>query len=353
LKRFSEFRVHLGTAEIKATINWFEEDAQLNNKTTYHILVKFPERVAAAPGDAILLRSFSPTTTVAGGKVLQINPPKLKRQAAIWQDYFDILDNGTLPDKIKLFLEYSAKNPYSNEALCSVFFENEQKMRQLLGKLKKQKTLVELDFNGIPHFTLAKNVNALIEQIVFKLDKHAQDKDSAHSYNLNEMINLFADKIGSEAYLKYILDRSAKSAKINFDGLYYSSVKSGAESKSNLLQSEILEVYLAGKFSPPDLATISANLGIPKNQAVGEIQNLLRAKSLISVGGNFYLHKIVFDNFLNFLRDEFKKRVELDIAEVRTFTQSTRKFIIPLMEYTDSQGFTIRDGDIRFKGDLL
>jgi len=101
------------------------------------------------------------------------------------------------------------------------------------------------------------------------------------------------------------------------------------------------------------IVQLAGELQISKNELNGLIQDLIRAGSLISIGGVYYLHNSVFQNFLEFLRKQFERRNELDIAEVRRFTGSSRKYIIPLLEFTDREGYTARDGDLRFKGNKL
>ncbi|MEJ2545044.1 MAG: selenocysteine-specific translation elongation factor, partial [Calditrichaceae bacterium] len=78
LKKHSKVHIHIGTQELLGKIFWFEDDLYLQENKTYYMHIKLSESGVAAPGDAILIRSFSPVTTIAGGKVLYIDPPGIR-----------------------------------------------------------------------------------------------------------------------------------------------------------------------------------------------------------------------------------------------------------------------------------
>ncbi len=352
IKRLAEVRVHIGTAEIKGKINWFEEDSYLENEKEYHIHLKLAEPCAAAPGDALLLRSYSPAVTTAGGSALQINPPKLKRKQDDWQAYFQVLKDGDLSDRIKLVFKHSGNLLLSAEKIAALFFEETEKINKILQKLLKQKILSSADIDGNISYLLVKNAEILVERAVQKIEQEAQDK-ALKGYNFKEMQNLLVRETLSEQFLKYVLQKAVNSEKIFYDGLLYTPASSRHLQKMMELKERVEKIYQEQRFAPADMAQLAGELQISKNELNGLIQELIRADSLISIGGVYYLHNSVFQEFLEFLKEQFERRNELDIAEVRQFTGSTRKYIIPLLEFTDREGYTARDGDLRFKGNKL
>jgi selenocysteine-specific elongation factor len=53
------------------------------------------------------------------------------------------------------------------------------------------------------------------------------------------------------------------------------------------------------------------------------------------------------------LRDEFKRKGEITMSEFRILVDTSRKYSLPLLNYYDSQGYTLRRGDVRVPGALL
>jgi selenocysteine-specific elongation factor len=61
-------------------------------------------------------------------------------------------------------------------------------------------------------------------------------------------------------------------------------------------------------------------------------------------------HKQLLDR----IRAHLASRGELRVADVRELGEGlTRKYAIPLLEYLDGAGLTIRDGDVRRPGPAL
>ncbi len=352
IKRLAEVRVHIGTAEIKGKINWFEEDSYLEAEKEYHIHLKLAEPCAAAPGDALLLRSYSPAVTTAGGSVLQLNPPKLKRKQDNWQDYFGILKKGSLADKIKQLFAFSGNTLLSANEIAALFFEETEKIEQVLFKQTKQKILAAVDSDGSAKYLMVKNAEFVVERAEKKIEEATAGR-GLKGYNFKEMQNLLARETSSEPFLKYVLRKAVNTGRLFYDGLLYMPASSGQQQKMAELKSRVEQLYREQRFSPIDSAVLAAELKITKNELNGLIQELIRSNNLISISGAYYLHNSVFNDFLDFLKKQFKTQKELDIAEVRRFTQSSRKFIIPLLEFSDREGYTAREGDLRFKGDKL
>ena len=50
------------------------------------------------------------------------------------------------------------------------------------------------------------------------------------------------------------------------------------------------------------------------------------------------------------LVDYLKENGEIDVSTFRSLIGTTRKFAVPLLNYFDTQGITIRQGDVRVLG---
>lgn len=73
-------RVHLGTVEVMARVALFGADEIAPGEAALAQL-RLEAQVVARAGDRLVVRSYSPVTTIAGGVVLEPVPPKRKRLA--------------------------------------------------------------------------------------------------------------------------------------------------------------------------------------------------------------------------------------------------------------------------------
>ena len=69
--------------------------------------------------------------------------------------------------------------------------------------------------------------------------------------------------------------------------------------------------------------------------------------SVVYTGGNLYFHRKAVERARDMLRKYLSEHGRITAAEARDLLGSSRKFIIPLLEYFDSMGFTHRSGNER------
>ena len=71
---------------------------------------------------------------------------------------------------------------------------------------------------------------------------------------------------------------------------------------------------------------------------------------LVKVNDDFYLHSEVVDGLKTQLTQELTRTGGLAMSEIRQVLDTSRKYAIPICEYFDRIGFTVRDGDKRLLG---
>jgi len=113
IKNYCRIRVHIGTSERLGKLIWFDETPNLEPDKYYHVRIQLDSPVATARNDAFLVRLHSPLITLAGGKILEINPPKLKKSDSLWQQYFDEIKSDDLFKITELIIKNKKLQPAS------------------------------------------------------------------------------------------------------------------------------------------------------------------------------------------------------------------------------------------------
>jgi selenocysteine-specific elongation factor len=104
LKNRSLVRLHTGTTEIMTRIVLLNADELSPGEKSFAQLILADEDVVVA-GDHFVLRSYSPVTTIGGGRILDPLPGKHKRKNKKILDDLQILQSGALPEKISVLLD--------------------------------------------------------------------------------------------------------------------------------------------------------------------------------------------------------------------------------------------------------
>ena len=350
IKRLAEVRVHLGTSERKARLNWFEAENALQAQKIYHVHLKFKEAAVVAPGDVILLRSFSPAVTIGGGSVLEIEPPHLRRKAEHWQTYFNTLKSASPGDRILFIFRNGGYRTFSVAQISALLFEHKKNLVSYMEQFKKKKILTDIPGDAETYFLLTEQADKFITGLLDRF-KSRQAKEKEIGLNVREMKELAAPFAPDERFFQFSLKRAVNKKHFFYDGRHYSgSINKDVVFEKDNLRQKILQAYQNGEFVPPDSAALAKDLGLSASQMAKISQQLLSERLLLSISGNYYLHHLVFESLVKYLKGYFKKKPSVEISEIRNFTRSSRKFLIPLMEFLDQEGLTVRDGDIRRPG---
>jgi selenocysteine-specific elongation factor len=122
-------------------------------------------------------------------------------------------------------------------------------------------------------------------------------------------------------------------------------VQLGGQEKS--LVDRIKKILGEQPMSPPDLKDVEKQLGVNRNKLTEVIRLLERDRSVIRVATDLYYLSSTVDQVRAVLKKFLSDKGEITAGSFRDLIGSSRKYTIPLLEYFDREGLTIRIGDIR------
>ncbi|HRF97310.1 MAG TPA: SelB C-terminal domain-containing protein, partial [Aggregatilineales bacterium] len=108
---------------------------------------------------------------------------------------------------------------------------------------------------------------------------------------------------------------------------------------------KLLNAMYEAPFTPPTFSEGVAMIGEPL------VQVLIDWGDIILISDEIILTKHTFVAFLDETLAQIEKNGQVDVKALRDKFNTTRKYIIPFFEYTDTLGYTKRVGDVRVKGD--
>ena len=104
-------------------------------------------------------------------------------------------------------------------------------------------------------------------------------------------------------------------------------------------------LFLERGFAPPSFEEALA--GVEKKLAQQVRVALLESGRLVDVGESVVLHRDAVASAEQKVRALFARKPELTASEIRQELGTTRKYLIPLLNYLDSRGITQRKGEVR------
>ena len=116
------------------------------------------------------------------------------------------------------------------------------------------------------------------------------------------------------------------------------------------LLTELVATVQSAGVTAPTLSDLVKSAKKNKESVAELLDMAAENGDLVKVNDDFYLHSDVVDALKAQLTQEFARTDGLAMSEIRQVLDTSRKYAIPICEYFDRIGFTVRDGDKRQLG---
>jgi selenocysteine-specific elongation factor len=126
--------------------------------------------------------------------------------------------------------------------------------------------------------------------------------------------------------------------------------REGLSPADQALLDQILTEFDQGAFQPPDLAGLRCRT--PRNQQrVRELIELAATRGqLVRIADGLWLHGRRWQELIDLVSSKLRGGAKLTVADIRSLLDSSRKFVVPIVERLDAAGVTRRIGDHRVLG---
>jgi selenocysteine-specific elongation factor len=307
------FLLHIGTSEMLAS---FKTWAVRSPFARLHLA----QPVLALPGDRFVLRRTSPAQTVGGGRVIEAFPPKrLNRAKTITR--LTLLARADPARRIQVLVE-AARNGLRLDNLVRLTGLPSDALMQAI---RKNPELV-----ATAQFVLAKS---WIEQRRAKLVSWLKDFHVQHPGA--EGAPLAQARLGLDANLSQVLFENFPEVRLQGETIALADHRPRVSNQESALLREIERRFQQAGLEPPLLD------GIPRAM----LETLIKTQKLVRVSPDLVFHAEAIAG----LRESVisRKGRRFSVPEFKSWTNISRKYAIPLLEYLDRQHVTRRDGDAR------
>jgi selenocysteine-specific elongation factor len=351
LRHRGRYRLHLGTAEVAATLSMLETGEPRPPSAVLAQLI-LAEPVAAVSGQPFVLREESPPATLGGGRVLEPSARRVRRRDRVSVARLGRLRSPDPVERAAAALAGFGLRPWTDAALCRQAGLAASEVAGLIGALTSSGALVELPVG--PRRTvrvLAEVAEALEDRALRALGRlhAARPRQSAvpRAHVAAELPDL-----SSDALVAALLDRLRGRGLVVADArtVALKSHEPKLSQGERALKAKLAGSVRAGGFSPPDRAELSASAGA-RSAVVPELLALLRDEErLVELSPQLYLDFEVASDLRGRVIGKLQGGATMTMADLRDLLGTTRKYAVPIGEYLDRIGLTLRDGDLRRLG---
>ncbi len=349
IKGRSRLRVHVGTAELLASVMLLDRD-ELKPGEWAPAQLYLSEPAVTTWGQAFVVRSESPVITVGGGQVLDPAAAKIRRRETARVARVTDLASDDPATRSSAALYFAGLRDWRPEELARTAGVDD--VQSAARALAKRGELVELRIT--PTRTLRVSRQAL-EEIFARFEEalaklHA-DFPLQAALDPSRLTTRFT-YLGSEAVIDAVLGEMARTGRIDRGARGITLKGHGPQLSKNerQLADDIVARYRQAGLNAPSLEEVQA--GVTKNQVlVPQLVSLAVSEGhLVKIAPSMYLHADVERGIRTTLTEKLRGSPGLTMSQIREILGTTRKYAVPLCEYLDSVGFTKRVGDLRVLG---
>lgn len=351
VRRSLRLRLHIATAELLARLDLAQRpEASVVRGVFGQLHLSRP--IVAVWGQRFILRDEAATRTLGGGQVLSPVARPWSRKAPPDTDALSVLLSGPPKRRVEVATKlaaWAAPAPARLAARCGVedAAATERYCRELVG----EKRLVRFASGGTQHHVHADIVDVATRAIQERIAVFLRDNPRAAGVPRRELATWMPASC-PERLRPALAERLVGEGRLVDAGGFVVPAGHAAalSAEDRALLEAILDEFASGAFRPPALSELRCRT--ERNaRRVAELVDLAAAQGrLLRIADGLWLHADRWTELAAKLVAALRQRPEIAVADVRALLDSTRKYVVPILEYTDAQGLTRRRGDARVLG---
>jgi len=351
IKNHSRMQLHIGTANIPLSVKLLDTEVLFPGESGLAQLA-LDHQVVCTWNQPFVLRLESPVTTIAGGRILQ---PRAKR--IVFDDQ----------ESLQFLGQLTAANPDITRIEAAIFLEGlpptkTDALELLTGVADTDQLVLQLLESGAvfdyPHSATGSNNRLnLVHPIALRriwcrvqniLQKEHDRNPLKTTLALTPLKTRLA-YLGTEHQINQVFSHFQREGHLTLHSGNVTLKGQGPQLTKNerkLLEATVQQIRQAG-LNTMLVKEIESQAGAQKSAVAQLLQVAVANNELVEISPTYFIHSDVLQETKQQLQNQLVPHKSYTISEIRSILDTTRKYAIPLCEYFDRIGFTIRNNDQR------
>lgn len=355
LKDRTRIRFHIGTAELFGNVRLLET-AELQPGENGLAQIFLNEPAVAVWNQPFVIRRQSPVETIGGGTVLHPNPFRLRKPTDVELQL--LRDGAATDDQLKLARASSAV--YFSDAADWQPVELARTAgvadyETVYSDLLESGELIRIELTATRSAVLHRQHLETLSQRLLKVLARLHDEFPLRFSHPRTALDAEFSYLQQPQALGLVIEllkqRKQIVANVNSISLVGSGPKLSKGQKQ--LMEQLIETFRNKGMQAPSVEELEAGAKKNKDSVVELLDLASENGELVKVSSEIYLHHETMTLVQEKLATALAGSDGLTMSEIRTLLDTTRKYAVPICEFFDRTGFTIRDGDLRRLGNVL
>jgi selenocysteine-specific elongation factor len=345
IKSHQRVRVHLGTAERlgKLIVLGAREEIAPGSSAFCQLLVSEP--LLTLRGDRFIVRDETAQHTLGGGAVLHPWPQAHRRGDPNLEDRLRVLqadDAGSLAEQ---FLD--DRTEFATPIAPLYHFLN-LPSEQTLDRAAVHPRILVLLQDGEHLFTTTRKWTVLSAALLDALREFHRGHPLEAGRDMEALREQLPIPASPKAFRAFVGRLEAEHVVAREGNLLrLPEHRVAFRSEEQEVADRVRGLLARTPLAPPDLRQLAVDTGLDRARLTAVLRVLERERVIVRAGGDLYFLRESVEAVTQALREQFSEADEITPGMFRDRFQTTRKYAIPLLEYLDREGVTIRMGDTR------
>jgi selenocysteine-specific elongation factor len=344
LKDQARVRVHVASAELLARARILGGATAIESGGVGLAQLRFERPAVAGHGDRLILRSYSPITTIGGAVVLDPLSPKRRSRDPQTLERVAALGTQDPAEAAALMVAAGGTQGVGASVLAARIT---RPLSWLADALSKDRSILRLGQE--PSAFLARSAaDELARRVRSRLEQFHQSQPLKATMSREELRRRVFGRAPAGAF-EHVLSALAAAGEVKLVdqgvalGRHAVTLSPEEQSARQTLLAAALESGLEGL----DLRRAAGTSG-KDLKLLERISRVLLGEDLLRrVGEDLLIHADALDTLVKRVRERWPAGSRLDVAAIKQLTGLSRKYVIPLLEYLDRMKVTRRAGNDR------
>ncbi len=336
LKHGAPVHFHAGTAEVEAEARLLAAGSALAPGSSGEVRFILREPLLMLPGDRFIVRMFSPVVTIGGGVVVDAFAPERQRRLTAGERV-RTLAAASAPDRIALLVRESAYGLGLSELVARTGF-----LEREIAAAAKTAGLMTL---GDPQawFVDSGRMQDAGKRLTAAVQAYHKLKPLSPGMSKEDLRS--RELGGAAPFILEALMSQSKTLVAEGEVVRLATHKVALKEDEEAAVGKIEAAFETAGLAVPSTTEVLARSGVEAGRARSLLQILLRNRKLVKIGDDLVFHHTALATLRKLMAD--RKGQRFGVAEFKEWTGISRKYAIPLLEWSDREHMTRREGDSR------
>ncbi|MGD2109289.1 MAG: selenocysteine-specific translation elongation factor [Phycisphaerae bacterium] len=345
LKSTRTVRLEIGTVEHPARVVLLHGGVLEPGQSAYAQL-RSGDPITSVYGQRFILRDENATRTIGGGFVLRPVAYRRRRTIEAEERSLTRLENGDEADRLEEVLRATRFTTPTELQLCARAGVELSAVPEMLSRLRTSNRWVPIAGTGA--YAVPAAVDDLAQRLTNWLERHHRNHPELPGRLVDTVIG-WLERMTNRSLARPLFEYFVKKKKLKTLGQFVClpAFAPSLTSADERLMGTMIEEIKAGGFQPPGLGNLTVSSQGDKKRWDRLATLAVALGELVKVDSAIYLHAEVERELRERLSRLINEVGGVSVSEVREALDSSRKYVVPFLEYLDRIGFTKRSGDQR------